>query len=172
MAKWKNALSTGDPWEDIFRVRRHDGQWGWFLSRAFPLKNPEGKITRWFGTNTDITESRQTQEALRLAQEQLSEHAARLEATVAERTIKLREAMAELETYSYSIADDMRAPLRAMQGFSRFSSTSMELNSEPKPSITSAASPIQLTASTGSFRMFSVTAKSGAAKSRWSPFEL
>jgi PAS domain S-box-containing protein len=118
LPKWKNALASGDPWEDVFRVRRYDGQWGWFLSRAFPLRDAEGKITRWFGTNTDITESRKIQEALRLAQEQLSKHAAGLEQTVAERTIKLREALAELESYSYSIAHDMRAPLRAMQGFS------------------------------------------------------
>src|SRR5207248_11228230 len=42
----------------------------------------------------------------------------RLEKTVAERTVKLRETVAELEAFSYSIAHDMRAPLRAMQSFS------------------------------------------------------
>jgi PAS domain S-box-containing protein len=117
--KWKEALQSGSLWEDVFPLRRHDGEWGWFLSRAFPLRNAEGKITRWFGTHTDITESRRTQEALRLAQEQLSAHAVELEKTVGERTEKLREALAELEDYSYSIAHDMRAPLRAMHGFSR-----------------------------------------------------
>ena len=53
------------------------------------------------------------------AREDLQQHAANLEKTVAERTEKLNETVQELEAFSYSIAHDMRAPLRAMRGFSR-----------------------------------------------------
>jgi signal transduction histidine kinase len=53
------------------------------------------------------------------AQENLKQHAANLEKTVAERTAELNETVQELEAFSYSIAHDMRAPLRAMRGFSK-----------------------------------------------------
>jgi len=62
---------------------------------------------------------RDSREQLRQAQQQLSLHASRLEATVAERTAKLQESVNELQTLSYSIAHDMRAPLRAMGTFSQ-----------------------------------------------------
>jgi PAS domain S-box-containing protein len=62
---WKEALSTGNPWEDTFPLRGANGEYRWFLSRAFPLRDAEGKITRWFGTNTDIEEATEVQEALR-----------------------------------------------------------------------------------------------------------
>jgi signal transduction histidine kinase len=58
-----------------------------------------------------------TQEALREAQSNLQRHAQRLEQTVAERTAKLQETVQELEEFSYTIAHDMRAPLRSMHGF-------------------------------------------------------
>jgi PAS domain S-box-containing protein len=115
---WNAAVASGKPWQDVFPLRHHSGRYGWFLSRAFPIRDDSGKITRWFGTTTDITELRETQEALHQAQEQLQQHAARLEKTVDERTAKLRETVEDLEAFSYSIAHDMRAPLRAMQGFS------------------------------------------------------
>jgi PAS domain S-box-containing protein len=67
----------------------------------------------------DITERKEAQEALRTAQATLQQHAANLEKIVAERTAALREAMSELEGFSYSIAHDMRAPLRAMHGFAQ-----------------------------------------------------
>ncbi len=116
---WKHALATGEPWEDIFPLRQKDGQYGWFLSRAFPLRDRAGNITRWFGTNTDITELRETQEELKKAREDLQRHAASLELTVIERTVKLREIIGELEAFSYSLSHDMRAPLRAIHGFTQ-----------------------------------------------------
>lgn len=58
-------------------------------------------------------------EELRAVQQKLAQHAADLEATVADRTARLRETVQELEAYSYSIAHDMRAPLRGMHGFAQ-----------------------------------------------------
>ena len=58
--------------------------------------------------------------ALLEAQQKLKQHAEELEQRVAERTAKLSETIAELEYFSYSISHDMRAPLRAMQGYSDY----------------------------------------------------
>jgi PAS domain S-box-containing protein len=63
--KFKHHLQTGEPWEDTFPLRGADGRYRWFLSRAFPLRDATGKIVRWFGTNTDITEQIEAQAELR-----------------------------------------------------------------------------------------------------------
>jgi two-component sensor histidine kinase len=47
---------NGDAWEDTFPLRGKDGEYRWFLSRALPARNKKGRVVRWFGTNTDITE--------------------------------------------------------------------------------------------------------------------
>jgi PAS domain S-box-containing protein len=62
--KFKQALVTGEFWEDTFPLRGQDGQYRWFLSRARPIHNSDGKIVRWFGTNTDISELRDLENAL------------------------------------------------------------------------------------------------------------
>ncbi len=116
-SRWQTALAAGQPWEDTFPLRSRDGHYRWFLSRAFPIRNEEGRITRWFGTNTDITELRDAQEALRCAQAELEREKQLLETTVQQRTAKLQETLGDLETFSYSVAHDMRAPLRSMRGF-------------------------------------------------------
>ncbi len=64
-ARFKAALAAGDAWEDVFPLRRHDGVFRWFLSRAMPQRDGDGHVVRWFGTNTDITEQRQSEDALR-----------------------------------------------------------------------------------------------------------
>ncbi|HEX7812032.1 MAG TPA: PAS domain S-box protein [Burkholderiales bacterium] len=58
------CLQTGQPWEDTFPLRSKDGHYRWFLSRAIPIRAADGRIIRWSGTNTDVTELRMLQEAL------------------------------------------------------------------------------------------------------------
>ncbi len=67
----------------------------------------------------EITERERTQSALQAAKDLLAAQAADLEVLVAERTEKLRETVGELEAFSYSVAHDMRAPLRGMQGYAQ-----------------------------------------------------
>lgn len=117
LEKFERHLAGGEPWEDSFPLRGCDGSYRWFLSRAVPIRDATGRITRWFGTNTDITEWRGAQEMLRKAREELLVHAGDLERVVAARTASLREAIVQMEEFSYSVSHDLRAPLRAMNGY-------------------------------------------------------
>jgi PAS domain S-box-containing protein len=94
-------------------------EYRYFLSQAVPLLSPDGSVYEWIGSLTDVHARSTAELALAQAKEQLQQHADNLEKTVAERTAMLQEAVAELEGFSYSITHDMRAPLRAMEGFSR-----------------------------------------------------
>lgn len=53
--KFRDHVLVGQPWEDTFPLRGKDGQYRWFLSRAFPTRNEAGSVVLWCGTNTDIT---------------------------------------------------------------------------------------------------------------------
>ncbi len=50
------CFATGTTWEDTFPLRSKEGEYRWFLSRAVPIRDAEGNVVRWFGTNTDVTE--------------------------------------------------------------------------------------------------------------------
>jgi PAS domain S-box-containing protein len=224
LEQWRRSIATGEPFDMEIPLRGADGRFCPFLTRVMPLKDEEGRVTLWFGTNTDITELRERERALArqarlidlapaatlvrrpdgtitfwsqgaerlyglpreealgrrtndllrtefpeplesivarlqgggtwsgelrhytrdgrqlvvesywLAElnangkvEELLESntditerkrlQAHLEEVVEERTAKLHEALADLEHMSYSMVHDMRAPLRAMQGF-------------------------------------------------------
>lgn len=62
LAKWDKALAKGEPWEDTFRMRRADGTYRWFLSRAVPMRDRSGRIVRWFGSNVDINHQKSLEE--------------------------------------------------------------------------------------------------------------
>ncbi|HEY0068041.1 MAG TPA: PAS domain-containing protein [Flavisolibacter sp.] len=94
----KEAWPKGEPWELIFPLRRHDGEYRWFLTRGAPVKNKEGKVVRWIGTNTDIDDQKQA-EAL-------------LEQRVQERTRELELRNKELEQFTYVSHHDLQEPLR------------------------------------------------------------
>jgi PAS domain S-box-containing protein len=60
----KLSWEAGQPWEDTYPLRGHDGEYRWFLSRALPIHDSDGRIVRWFGTNTDVTEQRRAQDGI------------------------------------------------------------------------------------------------------------
>jgi PAS domain S-box-containing protein len=71
-AKWAAEIVRGEGWEDIFPLRSKSGGYRWFLSRAQPIRNAEGKISMWFGTGTDITEQREHEEQVELLMGEVS----------------------------------------------------------------------------------------------------
>ncbi len=58
--KITRCFRTGEIWEDTFPLRGRDGNYRLFLSRAVPIRDAHGKVLRWFGTNTDISESKES----------------------------------------------------------------------------------------------------------------
>lgn len=65
------AVLSKSVFELEHRVKRVDGSMGWTLSRAIPLKDAQGDIVEWFGAASDVTERKQTEQALKEREEQL-----------------------------------------------------------------------------------------------------
>jgi PAS domain S-box-containing protein len=67
----KEAWKIDKPWELTFPLRGADGIYRWFLTRAVPILNEDGKIVRWIGTNTNIDEQLKAQEILKESEKEL-----------------------------------------------------------------------------------------------------
>jgi len=63
--KWTHSISTGEPFEMVLPLKGADGVFRPFLTGVMPVKNAEGKVVRWFGTNTDISEQKKSEEAVK-----------------------------------------------------------------------------------------------------------
>ena len=64
LGAWHVSVANGTPYEQEERHRGADGRYRWFLSRGVPLRDDDGRIFRWYGTNTDIEDRKQTEEDL------------------------------------------------------------------------------------------------------------
>ena len=71
IAKWNATTATGGIFDTEFRIRRVDGKYRWFKTRAVPVRDPEGRIIKWYGTNTDIEDVRRIEQAIRKSEHQL-----------------------------------------------------------------------------------------------------
>jgi PAS domain S-box-containing protein len=58
------SFARSEPWEHLVRLRRHDGEYRWFLARATPVHDADGRVLYWLGTSTDITDRLRLEEAL------------------------------------------------------------------------------------------------------------
>jgi PAS domain S-box-containing protein len=76
---WKASLTTGEPYRIEYRLRHHSGRYRWTLGRALPMRDEAGRITRWFGTCTDIQDIVEARDVLARSRKEL-------EGLVAERT--------------------------------------------------------------------------------------
>lgn len=62
MERWQNSIRTGETFEMEFPLRAAGGEFRWFLTRVTPVRNPDGSVARWFGTNTDVNELKRAEE--------------------------------------------------------------------------------------------------------------
>jgi PAS domain S-box-containing protein len=70
-ATWQRIMTSGSAGETEARLRRHDGDYRWFLLRANPLRDEFGTIVRWYGVNTDIEDRKRAEDALRVSERNL-----------------------------------------------------------------------------------------------------
>lgn len=83
LAQWERCVQTGEPYESEYRLRGADGGYRWFRARAVPLRERDGNIVRWYGTCSDIHDSKLLEQSIR-------DSAMELERLVESRTAELR----------------------------------------------------------------------------------
>lgn len=84
---WMDAVATGTPFHYEHRFRRADGEYRWHLTRALPMRDGDGNISMWIGSNTEIHEQKEKEAELRRANE-------------------------DLQQFAYSASHDLQEPIR------------------------------------------------------------
>lgn len=98
LKKFKKHIAKGTEWEDTFPLRTAKGDYRWFLSRAKPIRDKDGAIIHWFGTNTDITEQRELENSLKNA------------------IVKLEDEDTRKNDFLAVLGHELRNPLAAIKG--------------------------------------------------------
>lgn len=98
MEHWNASLKTGQPFDMVFPLRAADGTFRPFLTRVVPFRDGEGKIHRWFGTNTDISEQQRIQDELRDLANRLSDADRRKDEFLATLAHEIRNPLAPIRT--------------------------------------------------------------------------
>jgi PAS domain S-box-containing protein len=91
MATWLRCVQSGEDYESEYRLRRADGHYRWFRARAVPLRDLEGNMLKWYGTCSDIHDSKLLEQSIR-------DNALELERMVDIRTVELRRLSSRLMT--------------------------------------------------------------------------
>ena len=111
----QHSWDTGEPWEDTFPLRSRDGKYRWFLSRARPIRDEQGNVVRWFGTNTDVTEQREMANEITRQAEQLAGESRRKDEFLAMLSHELRNPLAPIRTAVHLLRMHERGSENAIQ---------------------------------------------------------
>jgi len=106
------TIAQGRVWHGEIKNRAKDGTFYWVDTTIVPFLNEHGKPRQYVAIRADIT-------ARKKIETEILELNSSLEHRVKERTLQLEAANKELEAFSYSVSHDLRAPLRAVDGFSQ-----------------------------------------------------
>jgi PAS domain S-box-containing protein len=93
---WTESVAGRHPYDVEYRIRRSDGKYGWFKTRGTPIRDSDGRIVKWFGTCTDITDRKRAEQTLKDHELELRQARDLLEIKVMERTKELRRSEAYL----------------------------------------------------------------------------
>lgn len=110
LAKFARCLEQGINWEDTFPLKDRDGNYRWFLSRMNAIHDQDGKLVRFFGTNTDVTEQRKMAEKLTKLTNKLSVADKRKDEFLATLAHELRNPLAPLLNSMELIRNDQTEP--------------------------------------------------------------
>ncbi len=117
IAKFMRCVSDGMVWEDTFPLRRRDGVYRWFLSRAVPIRQAGGRVVQWFGTNTDITEMREIEQELERTRDEALEASRAKDDFLAALSHELRTPLNPVLLLASEAAEDPMLPAQVRADF-------------------------------------------------------
>ena len=148
--RWREAITTGTPFDMEFPLRGADGRFRMFLTRVMPVRNPEGRVVRWLGTNTDISALKEAEEASRRARVEAEEANSAKSSFLANMSYEIRTPMNAIIGMTYlalragpppeqrkylskisGAADSLLAILNDILDFSKIEAGKMELENIP-----------------------------------------
>ncbi|MCL5281306.1 MAG: PAS domain S-box protein [Planctomycetes bacterium] len=129
LERWKSSIATGQPFDMIFPLRGADGIFRPFLTRVMPLKDDQGRVQQWFGTNTDVSQQRKAQEERERLLHEVSVHAAQLQ-EANEQLAAVNEELAtsneELKATTEELQDEIKNRKEAEEGKAKLLATIQE----------------------------------------------